>query len=88
MISQLATLHGHTGIVYCLAIFDDGRLVANGGQDGTVHLWQAATGACLRILQPECCYERLDITGLTGITDAQRAARHALGGVENPVRTG
>jgi hypothetical protein len=33
-------------------------------------------------LRPERRYERLDITGLTGITEAQRAALLALGAVE------
>jgi hypothetical protein len=36
----------------------------------------------VRILRAERRYERLDITGLTGITDAQRQALLALGAVE------
>jgi hypothetical protein len=47
-----------------------------------VRLWQSSTGTALRILRPERRYERLDITGLTGITDAQRTALLALGAAE------
>jgi hypothetical protein len=47
-----------------------------------VKLWEAQCGACLRTLRPERRYERMDIAGLTGITDAQRSALRALGAVE------
>ena len=40
------------------------------------------SGACLRTLRAERRYECLDITGLTGVTDAQRATLRALGAVE------
>jgi hypothetical protein len=36
----------------------------------------------LRTLRAEGRYERLDITGLTGVTAAQRAALLALGAVD------
>ena len=49
-----------------------------------MRLWEASTGTCLRILRPERRYERLDITGLTGITAGQRAALLALGAIEQP----
>jgi hypothetical protein len=41
----------------------------------------------VRTLRAERCYERLDITGLTGITDAQRQALLALGAVEDETST-
>jgi non-specific serine/threonine protein kinase len=44
-------------------------------------------GTYLHTLQVDRCYERLDITGLTGVTEAQRSALLALGAVERaPVR--
>jgi WD40 repeat protein len=78
----LATLQGHTGLVYGVALSRDGHLVASGAGDGTVKVWEAGSGACLRTLRADRCYERLDITGLTGVTEAQRAALLALGAIE------
>jgi len=78
----LATLQGHAGGVWGLALTADGQLLASGSFDGTVKLWNANSGAILRTLRPERRYERMDITGLTGVTAAQRAALLALGAVE------
>ena len=78
----IATLQGHTGVAFSVALSADGGMVASGGWDGTVRLWDASTGTCSRILRPERRYERMNITGLTGVTVAQRAALLALGATE------
>jgi WD40 repeat protein len=75
----LQTMQGHAGMVWSVAISGDGRLLASGGEDGTVHLWESATGATRYILRPDRLYERLDFTGVTGVTEAQWAALLALG---------
>jgi WD40 repeat protein len=79
---KLATLVGHTGTIWGVGISADGHMVASGGFDATVRLWQSATGECLRTLRAERRYERMNITGLTGVTETQRAALLALGAVE------
>ncbi len=43
----------------------------------------ANSGSCLRTLRSDRRYERLDITGLTGVTAAERAALLALGAVDH-----
>jgi WD40 repeat protein/transcriptional regulator with XRE-family HTH domain len=70
------------GIVWNVALAEDGRVVVSGEHDGTVGMWDTSTGALLRLLRPDRPYERMDITGLRGITEAQRAALKALGAVE------
>jgi WD40 repeat protein len=82
---QLATLQGHAGVVFGVALSADGQLVVSGGDDGTLKLWEARHGTCLRTLRAERRYERMDISGLVGITAAQRASLTALGALERPL---
>ena len=40
----LATLHGHTGGVWGVALSGDNRLIVSGSYDGTIRLWERASG--------------------------------------------
>ena len=44
-------LEGHTDTVASLAFSSDGALLASGGMDGVVRVWDASTGACLQTLE-------------------------------------
>lgn len=78
----LATLPGHTGGVWGVALSGDQRMAASGSVDGAVRLWDIPTAACLHVLQGDRRYERLDISGMTGVTESQREALLALGAHE------
>src|SRR5438309_1229523 len=47
----LASLQGHTGAVWGVALSADGELLASGGFEGTVRLWETTTGRPLATLQ-------------------------------------
>jgi WD40 repeat protein/transcriptional regulator with XRE-family HTH domain len=76
------SLTGHTSPVYGVATNSDGSLIASGSFDGTVRLWDVSTGTCLRVLRSDRPYERMDITNLTGVTEAQRRGMLTLGALE------
>jgi len=44
----LFDLRGHAGLAVALTNSPDGRYVASGGQDSTIKIWEAKTGALLR----------------------------------------
>jgi WD40 repeat protein len=48
--TELRTMDGHEGPVETIAISPDGKLIASGGKDQTVRIWDAKTGATIRIL--------------------------------------
>jgi WD40 repeat protein len=75
-------LHGHTNWVRALAFSPDGATLASSSDDETVKLWDVESGVCLGTFQAEGPYAGLNITGATGISEAQRAALKVLGAIE------
>lgn len=56
--------------------------ITSGSHDGAIRTWSAETGECLQTFVPEKPYQNTNIAGITGITDAQKAALKALGAIE------
>ena len=65
-----------------VVVFSPDEQTASGSGDGTIKLWDTQTWECIETLQPDRPYERMNITGATGISGAQKAALLALGAVE------
>src|SRR5262249_42938401 len=79
---QVALLTSSRSPVWSVALSDDGCVLARGGEGGVVHVWDPSSGVCVGALRADRRYERLDISGTTGITDAQRTTLLALGAVD------
>ena len=70
----LMTLTGHAGPVWGLSLDADASLLASGSFDGTIKLWHVPSGASRSTLQTDRPFERVNISGLTGLTPANRTA--------------
>lgn len=75
-------LLGHKGAAFAVAFRPDGKILASGGSDGTVRLWEPSTGACVNTLQLPGPYEGMNIRDVTDITEVQREALKTLGAVD------
>jgi WD40 repeat protein len=58
------------------------QTLASGSADEIIKLWDVQTGKCLKTLRSDRPYEGMNIIGVTGITEAQKATLKALGAVE------
>jgi WD40 repeat protein len=80
--SLLSEMTGHTGWVRCMAFSPDGKTLASGSEDGTITFWDIHSGESIRNIRQPRPYEGMNITGTTGLTEAQRETLKALGAVE------
>lgn len=69
----------HAGAVESLNRSPDGTKLASCGDDGAIMVWDLSSGERLQTLRRDRPYERMDITGLTGISAAQHSALLGLG---------
>ena len=72
----------HQGTVQSLKMSPDASTLASCGDDGTIRLWDLEDGEPLQTLRRDRLYERLNITGMQGLSKAQKAALRALGAFE------
>ncbi len=73
---------GHSHAIEALDFTRDGRLLASASHDNSIRLWDVSSGVCLQTLYTPGPYAGMNITGVTGISAAQKAALKALGAVE------
>ncbi len=78
----LQTLRGHPDWVSSVVFSPDGKTLAIGSFDGVINLWDRQTDACLRTLRNDRPYERMNITQVKGLTEAQKATLRLLGAIE------
>ena len=72
----------HQGTIQSLKVSPDGSRLASCGDDGAITLWNLERGESLRTLRRDRPYERLNITGIRGLTEAEIATLQALGAFE------
>jgi WD40 repeat protein len=72
----------HQGTVQALKVSPDGSRLASCGEDGAIRLWDLENGELLQTLRYRL-YERLNITGIRGLTQAELATLRALGAIED-----
>lgn len=78
----LAIIQAHDGLVHSIQINPDGWTAASCREDGAIKLWDIQCRQRLSTMRSNRPYERLTITGMTGITEEQKVTLRVLGVVE------
>jgi WD40 repeat protein len=75
------TLQGHTAEVWEVTFDRQHKHLISASQDEMIKVWEIATGTCLQSLRDQRPYEKMNITGVTGLTEAQKQSLLALGAI-------
>ena len=75
----LKTLRGHTGGV--LSVLWQFPQIISSSLDGTIKLWNPELEICLQTLRAPRPYEGMNITRLSGLTEAQQETLRELGAI-------
>jgi len=77
------TLNILTDSARSVAYNSSGQLLASVSQDEAWQIWNIATGECIKVLKSVRPYEQMNITDVTGLTEAQKSTLKVLGAVES-----
>lgn len=77
---------GHEGPVQSLRVSPDGLELASCGDDGALQIWRLDDGEHITTLRRDRPYERLDITDIKGLSDAQKLTLKMMGAIEHESR--
>ena len=77
--NEVRTLSGHEGMVFDLAFSPQGDVLASASWDGTVRLWESATGNLLQTIES-------DKDGVTGVAVSPDGANIAAAGRDGKLR--
>lgn len=75
-------IDNHPQAVWSITFSPDGGSLACSGKDEVIRLWDIRSGECLETLTLERPYEGMNITGIFGLTTAQKATLKALGAID------
>ncbi|GAB4365842.1 MAG: NB-ARC domain-containing protein [Elainellaceae cyanobacterium] len=80
---EIHELIGHTQGVEAVAFQPDGKTLVSASLDDEIRLWDVTTGECLQVIKSDRPYEGMNITNITGLTEAQKETLRGLGAIEN-----
>ncbi|GAB1543843.1 hypothetical protein NUACC21_65190 [Scytonema sp. NUACC21] len=78
----LKILQGYTNWVLSVAFSPNGKVLVSSSSDGTIGIWDVEIGDCLKTLKDMSLYEGMNISGVTGLTEAEKETLKALGAIE------
>jgi WD40 repeat protein len=81
----LQMLQGHQQAIWSVGFSPDGGTLASASEDETIKVWDIQTGKCTKTLRASRPYEGMNITGVKGLTSAQKATLEALGAVNTKI---
>lgn len=72
----------HQGAIQSLKVCPHGNVLASCGDDNAIHIWDLERGDLLHTHRRDRPYERLNMSEVKGLTEAQKASLRMLGAIQ------